>query len=187
MDAAFNIIHLCRWAQILGNWGNSSGYDAMMSQFRLLSTTNCIPISHYIYIKCLSTLRCCGYAHGCSLTLIHLASLGPDYLGNWVRLSENDAMMSWLRLLMLSTLVCISLSHYIYKVFEHLKMLWLSSRVQPYTDTPMTIYSDFGKNWVRLSENDAMMSWLRLFSTPDCIPLSHYIYIKCLSTLRCCD
>ncbi len=45
---------------------------------------------------------------------------------------------------------------YIYKVFQHLKMLWISSRVQPYTDTPMTIYSDFekiGSGWVK------MMQW----------------------------
>ncbi len=99
-----------------------SGYDAMMSQFRLLSTADCIPLSHYIYIKYLSTLRCCGQAHGCGL----------------------------------------------------------------YNDTPAEGGPRFWEIGVTLSGYDAIMSWLRLLSTAYCIPIYHYIYIKCLSTLRCC-
>ncbi len=49
----------------------------------------------------------------------------------------------------------------------------------------MKIGPDFGKLGVTLSGYDAMMSWLRLLNPTDCIPLSHYIYINCLSTLRC--
>jgi hypothetical protein len=75
---------------------------------------------------------------------------------------------------------------YIYKVFEHLKMLWKSSWMWPYTNTPADGGPRFWEYGVRLSGYDAMMSWLRLLSPTACIPLSHYIYIKCLSTLRCC-
>ncbi len=65
--------------------------------------------------------------------------------------------MSWLRLL--STADCIPLSQYIYKVFEHLKILWISSRMQPYDDTMADGGSRFWVIGVRLSGNDAMMSW----------------------------
>ena len=100
-----------------------SGYDAMMSWLRLLIPADCIPLSHYKYIMCLNTLRCCGKNHGCGLTLIRWLTVGPDF-GNL--------------------------------------------------------------GGVRLSGYDAMMSWLRLLSPADCIPLSHYIYIKSFSTLRFC-
>ncbi len=109
---------------------------------------------------------------------------GPRFWEIEVRLSEYDAMMSWLRLL--SPTDCIPLSLYMYKVFEHLKMLWISSWIWPYTDTPANGGPRFWEIGVRLSGYDAMMSWLRLISPADCIPLSHHIYIKCLSTLRCC-
>jgi hypothetical protein len=66
-------------------------------------------------------------------------------------------------------------------------MLCIGSWMQPYTDTPAEGWPRFWEIGVTLSGYCAMMSWLRLFSTDDCIPLSHYIYIKCLSTLGCCE
>ncbi len=108
----------------------------------------------------------------------------PRFWKIGVTLSGYDAMMSWLRLL--SPADCIPLSHYIYKVFDHLKILWISTWIQPNNDTPAEGWPRFWEIGVTLSGYDAMMSWLRLFSTADCIPLSHYIHIKCLSTLRCC-
>ena len=121
---------------------------------------------------------------GCGLTLIHGLRMGPDLrnLGKSEWIWCHDVMVEagkprWLHL---------TFTLYIYKVFEHLKMLWIGSWMRPYTDTP----AEGGpRNWeigVSLSEYNAMMSWLRLVSPADCIPLSHYIYIKCLSTLRCC-
>jgi hypothetical protein len=55
------------------------GYDAMMSWLRLLRPADCIPLSHYIYIKCFTTLICCGKAHECGLTLILQLTVGPDF------------------------------------------------------------------------------------------------------------
>ncbi len=76
---------------------------------------------------------------------------------------------------------------YINKVFKHLKMLWISPWTQPYNDTLADGGPRFWEIGVRLSGYDVVMSWLRLLSPTDCIPLSHYIYIKCFSTLRCCE
>jgi hypothetical protein len=67
---------------------------------------------------------------------------GPRFWEFGVRLSGYDAMMSWLRLL--SPANCIPLSQYICKVFENLKMLWKSSWMWPYTDTPADGGPDFG-------------------------------------------
>ncbi len=36
-------------------------------------------------------------------------------------------------------------TYHIYEVFEHLKMLQISSSVLPYTNTLMTVGPDFGK------------------------------------------
>ncbi len=82
---------------------------------------------------------------------------GPRFWETEVRLSGYDAMMSWLRLI--SPADCIPLSHYIYEVFEHLKMLWISSWMWPYNDTPADGGPRFWEIGVRLSEYDAMMSW----------------------------
>ncbi len=116
---------------------------------------------------------------------VTLVKVGPRFRKIGVRQSVNDAMMSLLRLF--SAAVCIKhFTIYTHKVFCHLKMLWIRSWVQSYTSTLMTVAADLGKNGVRLSGNDAMMSLLRLLSTTSCSTFSHYMYIKCLSTLRCC-
>jgi hypothetical protein len=57
----------------------------------------------------------------------------------------------------------------IYKVFEPLvcclKGIWL----HPYTVTPAKLAPDLGSKGHLWSENDAVMSWLRLMSTSDCL------------------
>jgi hypothetical protein len=58
--------------------------------------------------------------------------------------------------------------------------------MRPYNDTPADGGLRFKEIGVRLSGYDVMMLWFRLLSPADCIPLSHYIYIKWLSTLRYC-
>ncbi len=69
----------------------------------------------------------------------------PRLWKSWVSLSQKNAVMSWLRLFGTTSLYPTS-SLYIYKVVEHLsKMLWISSWVQPYTNTPETWGPDFGK------------------------------------------
>ena len=47
-----------------------------------------------------------------------------------------------------------------YKVFEHIDMLW-----QPYTVIPTLLGSEFGVLLHLWSQNDVIMSWLRLKAT----------------------
>jgi hypothetical protein len=45
---------------------------------------------------------------------------------------------------------------------------------------------DFWKVEVLLSLSDALMSWLRLYTTPLCISYPFFMYIKCFGTMICC-
>ena len=75
----------------------------------------------------------------------------------------------------------------VYKVFGHLEMLWMGIWVHPYL-----IYCAGGVNfrengaWPSLYLYDVVVSWLRLQTPNDCIPHPYWMYMKCLSTLRCC-
>ncbi len=58
----------------------------------------------------------------------------------------------------------------IYKVIEHIDMLSMGIQYQPYTVIPtLLIGSDFGVLGHLLSQNDAIMSWLMLTATSNCI------------------
>jgi hypothetical protein len=74
----------------------------------------------------------------------------------------------------------------IYKVFEHMYMLSICIKHQPYTDIPTLLGSDFdvlGHMW---SQNDVIMLWLRLTATSNYLPHPYWTYTTCLSTLICC-
>ncbi len=54
----------------------------------------------------------------------------------------------------------------IYKVFEHIDMLSIGIWLQPYTVIPtLLLGSDFGVLGHLWSQNDVIMSWLRLTAT----------------------
>ncbi len=58
----------------------------------------------------------------------------------------------------------------IYKVFEHIDMLSICIKYQPYTVIPTLLGSDFwalGHLW---SQHDVIVSWLRLTATSNCFP-----------------
>ncbi len=57
---------------------------------------DCTPHPYHIYAKCFSTLLCCGWAYGCTLTLLRLCRWVLGNLGAW--LSPSDVLKSWLRL-----------------------------------------------------------------------------------------
>jgi hypothetical protein len=54
----------------------------------------------------------------------------------------------------------------IYKVFEHIDMLSMGIQNQPYTVIPTLLGSDLGVLGQLGSQNDVIMSWLRLTATP---------------------
>jgi hypothetical protein len=58
----------------------------------------------------------------------------------------------------------------IYKVFEHIDMLSIGIQHQPYTGIPTLFGSDVGVPGHLWSQNDVIMSWLRLTATANCFP-----------------
>jgi hypothetical protein len=59
----------------------------------------------------------------------------------------------------------------IYNVFEHIDMLYMGIKYHPYTDIPtLLLGSDFGVLGHLWSQNDMIMSWLRLTVTSNCFP-----------------
>jgi hypothetical protein len=74
----------------------------------------------------------------------------------------------------------------IYNVFEHIDMLSIGIKQQPYTVIPTLLGSEFGVLGHLWSQNDVITSRLRLTATSNCFPHPHYTYTKCLSTLIGC-
>jgi hypothetical protein len=58
----------------------------------------------------------------------------------------------------------------IYKVFEHIDMLSIGIWLQPYTIIPTLLGSDFGVLGHLWSQNDVIMSWLRLTASSNFFP-----------------
>ena len=58
----------------------------------------------------------------------------------------------------------------IYKVFEHIDMLSIGIWRQPNTVTPSLLGPDIGVLGHFWSQNDVIMSWLRLTATSNCLP-----------------
>ncbi len=57
-----------------------------------------------------------------------------------------------------------------YKVFEHIDMLSIGIWWQPYTVIPTLLGSGFGVLSQLQSQNNVIMSWLRLIATSNCFP-----------------
>jgi len=54
----------------------------LVSWLRLQTPIDCIPHPYWMYTKCFSTLRCCGWAYGYTLlSLIHCGG-GGEFLEN---------------------------------------------------------------------------------------------------------
>ena len=56
----------------------------------------------------------------------------------------------------------------IYNVIEHIDMLSMGIQYQPYTVIPTLLGSDFGALGHLWSQNDVIMSWLRLTAASNC-------------------
>jgi hypothetical protein len=57
----------------------------------------------------------------------------------------------------------------IHNAIEHIDMLSMGIKYQPYTVIPALLGSDFGVLCHLWSQNDVIMSWLRLIATSNCI------------------
>jgi len=79
-----------------GVW--SSLYDVAVSWLRLRTPIDCIPHPYWVYTNSFSTLRCCGWAYGCTLMPEYIVQVGVNFREKGVWLSLYDAAVSWLRL-----------------------------------------------------------------------------------------
>ncbi len=75
---------------------------------------------------------------------------------------------------------------YVYKVFEHLDMLWMDIWVHPYTVILVQVGVHFCKVGVWVRANGVVVSWLRLQTASYDIPHPYHMYTKCFSNLICC-
>ncbi len=58
---------------------------------------------------------------------------------------------------------------------------------QPYTVIPTILVSDYGLLGHLWSQNDVIMSWLRLTATSNCSPHPYKTHTKCLGAMICCS
>ncbi len=75
---------------------------------------------------------------------------------------------------------------YVYKVFQHLDMLWMDIWVHPYSGIPVQVGVIFWEVGVWVRANGVVVSWLRLQTASEGIPYPYHMYAKCFSTLICC-
>jgi len=69
--------------------------------------------------------------------------------------------------------------------FEHIDMLSIGKHSLAGAIHPL-LGSDFGVLGHKWSQNDVIMSWLRLAATSNCFPHPYKTYKEYLSTLMCC-
>ena len=162
--------------------------NVVMSWLRLQTRTDCFPHPCHMYTQYFSTLICCGWAYGCTLTLLRLcrAGAGVDFRKIELSPSPSDAVISWILRLQthlestphpchmytkcFSTLICCGWAYVC-----ALTLLCLCRSGE-----------DFRKIGLGRSSSDVVMSWLRLQTHLESIPHPFYMYTQCFSTLICC-
>jgi hypothetical protein len=156
-----------------------------MSWLRLQTRLECIPRPSHMYTQCFSTLICCGWAYGCTLTLLRLCRAGVDFREIELSPSPSDVVMSWLRLQ--TRFECIP--HLFYMYTKCLSTLICRGWAYGCTLTLLCLCRSGGEFWkigVGRSLSDAVMSWLRLQTHLESTPHPCHMYTKCLSTLIRC-
>jgi len=113
--------------------------------------------------------------------------VGVDFRKIGARLSPNDVVVSWLRLQ--TPKDCIPQPWHIYaKCFSTLRCCGWAYGCILIAVLHVQGGVKFRENGVWPSLYDVVVSWSRLQTPIDCIPhpFWYWMYIKCLSTLRCC-
>ena len=144
----------------IGVWANLN--DVGVSWLRLQEASDCIPHPYWMYTMCFSTLICCGWAFGCTLTLLYLCRWGW-ILKNWGEVEPKwrwDVMVEavnhcWMHptsilypYKCLSTFICCGWASYGW---------W----VHPYTVMHVQVVNKFWKIGWRWSTNDFGVLWFR--------------------------
>ncbi len=74
----------------IGGKGEEKYYHGVM--FRGCKPPHLFRTSYLMYIKCMSFFICCGWAYGCTLTLLHLCRWGPNFGKLRVRANPNNIL-----------------------------------------------------------------------------------------------
>ena len=144
--------------------------DVIMSRLRLIATSNCFPHPYWTYTKVLSTLICYPWAYSISLTELYPHYFLAQILEFWVTCGVKMMPLchgwGWQPPQTASHIILD-----ICKVFEHIDMISTCIQYQPYTVIPtLLLGSDFGVLGHLWSQNDVIISWLRLIATSNCFP-----------------
>ena len=156
----------------IGAWLSPS--DVVMSWLRLQTPKHWIPQPRHMYAKCLSSLRCCGWAYGCILiAVLHVQGGGVNLRKNgvWPSLYE----MLWCHVWGCKCKPPLTATH-IHIGIGCIQSVWVAwDAVDGHmVGAPLDWYLwrwgvDFRKiGWLSLS--DVVRSWLRLQPPRDCIP-----------------
>jgi hypothetical protein len=153
---------------------------------RLQTPINCIPHPYWMYTKCFSTLRCCGWAYGYTLIAVIRVQVGVNIRENGEWLSRYDVVVSWLRLQ--TPIDCIQHPYWMYtKCFSTFRCCGWAYGYTLIAVIRVQVGVNFRENGEWLSLYDVVVSWLRLQTPIDCIQHPYWMYTNCFSTLRCCE
>ncbi len=79
----------CRWGLILEVWVWLRANGCVVSWLILQTASDYIPHPYHMYKKCFSTLICCGWTYGCTLTLLYQCRWG------WILESSSVGECEW--------------------------------------------------------------------------------------------
>ncbi len=171
MAVASNSFTYLTWVRF---WGSGSLVESKWCHYimvGLTATSNCFPHPHYTYAKCLSASICYPWAYGSSLKQLYphyLAQILGFCLTRWVKMMSLCHGWGWQPPQSAS---CIHIRHIKY-VWAH----WYA--VHGYMAVASNSYTH--TTWVRfwgsgslVSQNDIILSWLRLIAPSNCFPHQH--------------
>jgi len=98
MGVPLTLLRLWRGGVYFGKLLWLSWSDVVILWLSLQTPVKCIPHPYHMYTKFFSTLVCCGWAYGCTLTLLRLCRSGVNFRKIGVGRGLSDVVMSWLRL-----------------------------------------------------------------------------------------
>ena len=159
--------------------------DVVMSWLRLQTRLECIPHPcHMYHTQCFSTLICCGWTYGCTLTLLHLCRSGVDFRKIELSPSPSDVVMSWSWLRLQTRLECIPHPCHMYtQCFSTLICRGWVYGGTPYTVTPVQVRVDFKENWGGAEPERCCNVMVEAPNLHRLHPTSKsYMYTKCFST-----
>jgi hypothetical protein len=80
----YSVIRVQVWVSFRKNGVWPSLYDVVVSLLRLQTPIDCIPHPYWMYAKCFSTLRCCGWAYVYPYAIPFHVQVGVIFRWGWI-------------------------------------------------------------------------------------------------------